>query len=156
MEPGVPCRISDDVFFGSATHAASVGTIHASGDVFSPWSDDDVIDYQWGYQGGAMVTPSLRIEATTAGPEGVCVRVLVRNEFVEPLPTDEPGIVRDLVFYPQGDHLQTGALWDLVAYEPPDGRAVDLNVDLRTTELAAHQTLRIRLGEATNERTRRH
>jgi len=156
VEPGVPCRITDDVFFGRATHTAAIGTADRLTDAFSPWSNDDVINYEWGYQGGAMVTPSLRIQGATGDSDGVCVRVLVRNEFVAPLETDEPGIVRDLVFYPRGDHLQTGALWNLVAYEPPDGRAVDLTIDLRSTELAAQHVLRIRLGDATNERTPRH
>ncbi len=156
-EPGIPCRIVDDVFFGSATHTAILGTVHAGDDgSFSGWSDDDIIDYEWGYQGGAMITPALRIQDASGPPEGVCIRVLVRNEFVDPRETDEPGIVRDLIFFPQGAHLETGALWNLVAYEPPDGRDLDLIIDLRSSELAANHNLRIRMGMGTNPRTPRH
>jgi len=117
------------------------------------WADGSTVDYEWGYQGGAMLTPSLRIEGVSAPAEGICVRALVRNEFVTPLETDEPGIVRDLVFYPSGEDLETANLWNLIAYDPPDDRDLDLMVDLRSADWVAQTQIRVRIGSSRNVRT---
>ncbi len=122
--------------------------------VFVPWRDGDDVTYLFGFQGGAMIQPVVRVPASMAG-DG-CARVDVENARDEAFPDapagelDEFGSARFLQLFQRDgeEHVIVGPLDDQLGWAAADGLQLALTVTARTASWARRTTLHVRVVDA--------
>jgi hypothetical protein len=130
----------------TAARALQIGVVGPSG--FVPLADGDAMALILGYQGGYMVTPSLRVEAIDGESAGVCCRLELVNT-VAGAPDIAPGLRGNLLLERQGGYLQSGYLNNLLSFErePLLGKALELDVHLVAGGFVADAALSVTLVE---------
>ena len=144
---GAPITCGAGVLFeGEPTELAEVGTL-ADG-VFTAWQSGDAVPFQWGFQGGVMITPTVRMPSAIDAPGERCV--LVEIQHLEP----DGGTVFEsfrtfstrLDATDAGGGLQLESLFDQIGWtEIPRDTPLTLDVTIRGTRAAAHARLDLRV-----------
>lgn len=143
--PVITCG-SGVLFSGEPTEVAEVGTLRDGS--FTAWQSGDAVPFQWGFQGGVMITPTVRVPSTIDGNGEQCV--VVEFQHLEP----GGGHVFDAfrTFSARLDAteaaggLQLESLFDQVGWtEIPTDTPLTLDVTIRGTRAAAHTRLDVRV-----------
>jgi hypothetical protein len=138
-------RCAEDI--GDAPAAIREVTL-GSGDPFVAYADAEAVQLIRGYQGGYMVTPSIRVAASAGDGERACLRVALENAFDDggdgPA---SPGVLAMLVFERRGDQLCVDDLYDLLGLDRSalTGRTLALTVRVTGTDFTATDTARVAL-----------
>ena len=122
--------------------------------VFVPWGDGDDVTYVFGFQGGAMIQPIVRVPESMAG-DG-CVRVDVAHARDDAFPEGPEGELDDFssasffqAFRRDGSgNVIAGPVDDQLGWNAPDGLRLVLTVTARTTTWARSRTVRVRVVDA--------
>lgn len=138
-----------DYFEGDAEGELEVGTRQDG--VFVPWVDGGDAVYTFGFQGGSMIQPVIRLPAELAG-DG-CVRIETRHSrdpAYPDAPEDELDSFARATFYdifaPAGDGFITaGPLDDQIGWRAPDGVHLILTITASTTTWTRTRTLHLRV-----------
>jgi hypothetical protein len=142
---GPPAEICTSAGQGGALRAAELGVLDAEG-AFQPLANGDAMPLILGFQGGYMVTPALRFEAFPEDPATLCCRVELANEHASV--EVAPGFHADLRFDRAGDHLQSGFMNDLLAFDPMGlpGTALGISARVRGGNVEASVAVEITLA----------
>lgn len=143
--PAISCG-SGVLFAGEPTELAEVGRL-ADG-VFTAWQDGDDVPFQWGFQGGVMLTPTVRAPTSIDASGERCVVVEIRH--IEPEGSHVfdafPSFVARLDATESGGALQLESLFDQIGWtEIPRDTPLTLDVTVRGTRGAAHTRLDVRV-----------
>lgn len=143
--PVISCG-SGVLFSGEPTELAEVGRL-ADG-VFTAWQDGDEVPFQWGFQGGVMITPTVRAPSAIDADGERCVLVEIRH--LEPEGSHVfdafPSLVARLDAAESGGALQLESLFDQIGWtEIPRDTPLTLDVTVRGTRAAAHTRLDLRV-----------
>jgi hypothetical protein len=126
------------------TLAVDIGTLREDGS-FDAWTDGRAVEITYGFQGGYMLTPRLRVTAPSLTGETVCLRVAIANALVsEPGGTDGATFTRQ----PDGSYV-SAVLSDLLAWDLlPDGTNVGLEANVQGASFAARGSVTVVIGGA--------
>lgn len=111
---------------------------------FSPWTDGSAQPLVFGFQGGWMLQPTVRVSALPDDPDGLCATVDLRNESAAPV-EDGLRLSRELVRV--GDWHYLGPLDDLLGteVEPLIGQDVTLEATVTTERFSSGDTVTVTL-----------
>ena len=94
---------------------------------FHAWEEGSTVPFVWGFQGGTMIMPVLRVESSGLEGDPVCVHSQILNAFTdEGLPIDVPEFLQDVEVHLRDDAYETDPLFDQLSYDSPEGRALSL------------------------------
>jgi hypothetical protein len=139
------CTVDRTIDGGIAEDRAVVAG-QGSGDSFVPYEDGGATDIIAGFQGGFMITPTIRVEAGTESGDRICalVRLTHRLESGDAIVT---GVDRMVVLRRQGSYFYSDAINDLLSSDR--SRLVDqtllLDVEVRGVGFGGSQMLVLRL-----------
>ncbi|MEZ4247608.1 MAG: hypothetical protein R3B99_05150 [Polyangiales bacterium] len=122
--------------------------------VFVPWANGGDVTYLFGFQGGAMIQPIVRVPESLAG-DG-CVRVELTNARDANFPDGPVGELDEFgsasffqSFRRDGDgHVIVGPFDNQLGWGAPDGLQLELTVTARSTNWSRSTTLRVRVVDA--------
>lgn len=120
--------------------------------VVIPYEDGGDAVYEFGFQGGAMILPTLQVPAAATATE-TCVQVVLRHREDPAHPGaagDAPGFVFRLTdpMRRDGDVAWIGPLQDQIGWDAPDGRRLVLEAEVRGVDFAYRGEVAIRLVDA--------
>lgn len=96
---------------GPSTRDLAVGD--GAGATFTPWVDGGGATLESGFQGGYMLTPTLRVAGAPGDGDSLCLRVRIQHTDPEgPLPS----LLADRAFTRDGDAFYAQDLSDLLAF----------------------------------------
>lgn len=96
---------------GPVTRALAVGD--GAGATFTPWVDGSKASLEAGFQGGYMLTPTLRVSASPGDGDSLCLRVRITHTDPEGI---LPSLLADRAFTRDGDAHYAQELSDLLAF----------------------------------------
>jgi hypothetical protein len=127
---------------------ASVRIGERNDEGFRDYEEGEVVPYSWGFQGGTMVMPILRVEDTTFDDDTVCVHIELVNEFTdEGAPVDTPLYRRDMELHAIEGGYETDPLEDMLSYDSPEGRALSIAARISVAGYLATGNIAIVVGE---------
>jgi hypothetical protein len=144
---GAPISCGSGVLYeGEPTELAEIGEI--SDGVFTAWQSGDAVPFRWGFQGGVMLTPTVRAPTSLDATGERCVLVEIRH--IEPEGSHVfdafPSFVARLDAAESGGALQLESLFDQIGWtEIPRDTPLTLDVTVRGTRAAAHTRLDVRV-----------
>jgi hypothetical protein len=83
---------------------------------FAPWSDGSSATVLMGFQGGAMITPTLRVPALATEGETICLRVALTNT-LSGGSTPFPELTTEITFQRVGDVFEAANLYDQLGFD---------------------------------------
>ncbi|MEC7524122.1 MAG: hypothetical protein VYE22_29850 [Myxococcota bacterium] len=113
-----------------------------------PWEDGQDVTYEWGFQGGTMILPSLEIPASVTSGDG-CVQVRLRHR-EDPAHPGEAGDAPSHSYdwtdpmRRSGDRLQMRHLNDQIGWDAPDGHRFVLEAEVRGVDFALRGEVSVR------------
>jgi len=118
-----------------------------AGVAFAPWGDGVTVPVVMGFQGGAMITPTVRVPALPSEADTVCLRVELRNTLSDASEV-LPGVVADIIFVRAGDSFEAANLFDLLGYDAGTmrGKTLVLAVDVIGATFTATTAVDVVLG----------
>jgi hypothetical protein len=130
---------------GTTRRAITLGA--GDGASFAPWSDGATATVIMGFQGGAMITPTIRVPALPTEGETVCLRVALRNTLSDASEVF-PGVVADITFVRVGDVFEAANLFDQLGFDAAAlrGKTLMLVVDVTGVTFAGTASLSLVLG----------
>ncbi len=143
---GSAVTCDDPVFMGEPSMLAEVGAY--DGDTLAPWADGQEVPFVWGFQGGTMITPTVRAPAAINPAGASCVVVEIRN--LEP----DGGVVFEafraldtrLDAVVVGEQLEVRDLFDQLGWiEIPRDTPLSLEVTVRGLLGAARARVELRI-----------
>lgn len=118
-------------------------------EAFAAWEEGSSQQLIFGFQGGYMLVPQLRVPAEADDPPTeLCARVDLRNKSEIPV---ESGFDRLQLFERDGDHWYSPELFNLLGsdLEPLIDRRVRIEVDVSAPELEASAAIEVVLSPPT-------
>ena len=111
---------------------------------FMPWTDASAQPLIFGFQGGWMLRPTVRVSALPDDPEGLCATIDLRNESAVPV-EDGVQLSRELVRV--GDWHYLGPLNDLLGFDdgPLLGQDVTLEATVTSERFSSGETVTVTL-----------
>jgi len=130
---------------GMTPRAITVGA--GEGASFAPWSDGATATVIMGFQGGAMITPTIRVTALATEGESVCLRVALRNTLSDASEVF-PGVVADITFVRVGDLFEAANLFDQLGFDAAAlrGKTLMLVVDVTGVTFNGSASVSLLLG----------
>lgn len=95
---------------------------------FTEWVDGENQPLVFGFQGGYMVVPTVRITAMPDDPDGLCASVLIENESDVGRVERGMEVARELI--PLDGHLWAGPFDNLLAFELEDVENHEVTVSI--------------------------
>lgn len=86
------------------------------GATFSPWSDGTTATVVMGFQGGAMIMPSIRVTARATDGDTMCLHVALANTLSDASEVFS-GISADLTFTRVGDVFEAANIFDQLGFD---------------------------------------
>jgi hypothetical protein len=135
--------------YSTGEPVAAVMLGEMQGETFARYADTGHAEFEWGFQGGTMITPSIAIPPEVAG-EGDCVQITLENvEDPEYAGTTE-GLQE---YFPAGgvDIYRLGSdglsepLFDQIAWDDPTGWHILLRATVRGVDFALTETVAIEI-----------
>ncbi len=84
--------------------------------MFTPWSDGSSATVLMGFQGGAMITPTLRVSALATEGESICLRVALTN-MLSGGSTPFGDLTTEITFQRVGDVFEAANLYDQLGFD---------------------------------------
>jgi hypothetical protein len=134
------------LYSGEPTEIAEIGEI--SDGTFTAWQSGDAVPFRWGFQGGVMLTPTVRAPTTIDASGERCVVVEIRHLQPEGQHVFDgfPSFVARLEAVESAGALQLASLFDQIGWsEIPRDTPLTLDVTVRGTHAAAHTRLDVRV-----------
>ncbi|RLB51440.1 MAG: hypothetical protein DRJ42_16790 [Deltaproteobacteria bacterium] len=98
---------------------------------FHPWEEGATVPFMWGFQGGTMVMPVVRVEGSSFEGDPLCVHAEILNEFIdEGTPVDVAEFRMDIEMYVRDGAYETDPVFDQISNESPAGRALSLQATI--------------------------
>jgi len=122
-------------------------TIGAGEDAaFTPWAAGASVPVIMGFQGGAMITPTLRIPALPSDGATLCLRVELRNRLSDGSDVF-PGVMTDFTFTRVGDVFEAANIFDQLGFSASDfaGKTLVLDADVIGVTFRANASLTLTL-----------
>jgi hypothetical protein len=118
-------------------------------DVFTPYSETGHAAFEWGFQGGTMITPRVSIPTDLAS-EGDCVRVIFENLPDPAFPGEAEGLqdwfpVEGVDAYRVRAGGMTDDIFDQIAWDDPTGWRMLLKVTVRGLDFALTETVALEI-----------
>lgn len=132
-------------FDGTPPRTITVGG--GDGASFVAWSDGAVAMVIMGFQGGAMITPTIRVTARPADGATMCLHVALHNTLSDASEVF-PGAEADLTFVRVGDVFEAANFYDQLGYDAAlfRGKTLMLVVDVTGTTFTATSTTSLQLN----------
>jgi hypothetical protein len=124
-------------------------TIGAGEDLaFMPYTPGATAPVIMGFQGGAMITPTLRFPALPGDGATLCVRVELRNRLSDGSEVF-PGVMTDFTFTRVGDVFEAANIFDQLGFSASDfvGKTLILDADVIGVTFRASASATLRLTE---------
>lgn len=102
------------VLDGMAPRTATLGT--GDGASFTPWSDGAAATVVMGFQGGAMLTPTLRVPALPTEGDTICLRVELQNSLTDASEV-LPGGITEVTFVRVGEDFEAAYVYDQLGFD---------------------------------------
>lgn len=115
---------------GIASRAITVGA--GDGATFTPWVDGATTPVVMGFQGGAMITPTIRLPALPSDGASLCLRVELRNTLSDASDVF-PGVVADITFVRVGEVFEAANLFDQLGFDAGSLRGKTLMLVVEVT-----------------------
>jgi hypothetical protein len=117
-----------------------------SGATFRAYEESEETELIAGFQGGYMITPTVRVEAAGDTRPEACFRVWLQNTIVEGAEVG-PGTLSYVVFTRSGDYFYVAPLFDLLGYEadPLRGKTLLLSAEVSGSEFEGSRDVTLRL-----------
>lgn len=114
--------------------------------MFTPWSDGSSATVLMGFQGGAMITPTLRVPALATEGETICLRVALTNT-LSGGSTAFPEFTTEITFQRVGDVFEAANLYDQLGFDASAlrGQTLVLVVEVTGVTFAARSTVSLLL-----------
>ena len=122
-------------------------TIGAGEDAaFTPWTAGASVPVIMGFQGGAMITPTLRIPALPSDGATLCLRVELRNRLSDGSDVF-PGVMTDFTFTRVGDVFEAANIFDQLGFSASDvvGKTLVLDADVIGVTFRANASVTLTL-----------
>ncbi len=117
-----------------------------SGATFRAYEKSEETELIAGFQGGYMITPTVRVEAAGDSRTEACFRVWLQNTIVEGAEVG-PGTLSYVVFKRSGDFFYVETLFDLLGYEadPLRGKTLLLSAEVSGVGFEGERDVTLRL-----------
>lgn len=114
---------------------------------FAAWTDGATATVSMGFQGGAMITPTIRLPALPTEGETVCLRVELHNTLSDASDVF-PGVVADITFVRVGDLFEAANLFDQLGFDAAAlrGKTLMLVVEITGVTFTGTTSLSVLLG----------
>ena len=142
---GLTPRDVDAGVDGAMPRAISLGA--GEGASFVEWNDGATATVIMGFQGGAMITPTLRVPALPTEGETICLHVELHNTLSDGS-TTPPGLVTDITFTRVGDVFEAANLFNQIGESADSlrGKTLTFVVEVRGVTFTASKTMSLLLG----------
>lgn len=112
-----------------------IGTLRSGpepiGERFTEWLDGEDQPLVFGFQGGYMVVPTVRISAMPEDPPGLCASVLIQNRSDRARVDSGAELARELI--PLDGYLWAGPFDNLLAFDLNDVENEEVTVSITVT-----------------------
>ncbi len=122
-----------------------IGTRDETG--FHAWADGETVPYIWGFQGGTMVMPVLRVEDSGFMDDPLCVHSRIANAFTdEGMPVDVPEFLQDVELHVRDGGYETDPIFDQISYDTPEGRALSMEATISLDMFSVTSSIDVVVG----------
>lgn len=127
-----PSECEFPMMFGADDREVVIGTLRSGpepiGERFTPWEDGGTQNLVFGFQGGYMVVPTVRISALPDDPPGLCASVVIENRSLRGSVDMGADLVRELI--PLDGQLWAGPFDNLLAFDLDDVEDQEVTVTI--------------------------
>lgn len=114
---------------------------------FHPWEDGATVPFMWGFQGGTMIMPVLRVEGSALEGDPICVHSRIVNAYTDDGPAIEIAeFLMDVEVHAQDGAYETNELFDQVSYDSPAGREISLEATISLDGLSVTGSANVVIG----------
>jgi hypothetical protein len=113
---------------------------------FRAFQDGEETEIVRGFQGGYMITPTVRVEAMGDSRDEVCLHVLLENALMEGGDVG-PGMLAQVMFMRSGDFFYVDSIYDLLGYDldPLEGKTLLLSAAVSGVGFGGTHAVTLRL-----------
>jgi hypothetical protein len=113
---------------------------------FRAFQDGEEAEIVRGFQGGYMITPTVRIEASGDSRDEACLHVRLENALTDGGDVG-PGTLAQVMFFRSGDFFYVDSIYDLLGYDldPLEGKTLLLSASVSGLGFGGTQAVTLRL-----------